>query len=458
MNRLLLSTIAVLVSGLISAQTNLLDNGSFESSAGPWTDWSSVNANGDLWGGSGNCNASDGSRYVWTGTSSGTSGVNSLVEDMYQTVAIPSNPTYAKLYFDASINTSESGSSAYDYMRIRLLNTSGSLLADLGYLSNVSGDAGITGCQTWDTYEVTIPSTYYGQTVRVQFYFTTDGSLPTIFRVDDVKLYAPTCATSLSTTSYSISSNAAATYNNIASVTASSGCSWTANVTSGSSWLSTSSSGTGNGSISCSVTQNTTGSPRSGTITVNGDDITVTQAAVSCSYDISPALYYCPTHESATLNNIAIVNTGDGCTWDANVAVGATWLVCNSDGTGSGTIDITVLENNSDSIRSSFIEIESETLTIIQPANPELTGVGQLSEASVGLFPNPTNGLVQITVDAALIGSTYSVYDLAGREVSTGTIFDTQSQMSIEAYPSGVYTFSLRSESETIRKRIIKTN
>src|SRR4029434_290550 len=70
-------------------------------------------------------------------------------------------------------------------------------------------------------------------------------------------------------------------------VSTTSACAWTAS--SNASWITISSraSGTGNGRVGYLVLPNVGGS-RTGTLTVAGETFTVSQAALSCSYSISP--------------------------------------------------------------------------------------------------------------------------------------------------------------------------
>ena len=64
---------------------------------------------------------------------------------------------------------------------MRLYNTSGSLVATLRTWSDGSG-AGV-----WRQDSLSL-SGYAGQTLRVTFSATTDGSLPTSFFIDDVSI------------------------------------------------------------------------------------------------------------------------------------------------------------------------------------------------------------------------------------------------------------------------------
>lgn len=103
---------------------------------------------------------------------------NSGTDTIYQSVTIP---TSGNLSFWWYMTTSEGTTTAYDYMYVRLYNSSGTLLTTLRTFNNTSG-AGL-----WRQNTVSVAS-YAGQTVRVQFTVTTDSSLPSAFFVDDVSV------------------------------------------------------------------------------------------------------------------------------------------------------------------------------------------------------------------------------------------------------------------------------
>jgi len=98
-----------------------------------------------------------------------------------QQVAIPSTVTTATLSFWLHIDTAESGSTAYDTLKVALYNTSGTLLKTLGTYSNVNANSGYA----LHSFDV---STYKGQTVVVKFTGTEDSSNQTSFVLDDVNL------------------------------------------------------------------------------------------------------------------------------------------------------------------------------------------------------------------------------------------------------------------------------
>ncbi len=142
-------------------------NGGFESGTAPWVQ-SSTNGYQLI----------DTTRPHSGAYSAYLGGYNSGTDTIYQTVTIPANGTLRYWWY---MTTSESGSTAYDYLRVRLYNTSGGLVATLRTFSNASG-AGV-----WRQDSLSLAS-YAGQTLRIHFSATTDFSLPTSFFIDDVTL------------------------------------------------------------------------------------------------------------------------------------------------------------------------------------------------------------------------------------------------------------------------------
>jgi hypothetical protein len=144
-------------------------NGGFEGSASPWTL-------------SGNAYWSTGA-YPHSGTGYSILGAyNNASGSEYQTVSIPT--THAANYtFWLNVTTSESGPTVYDRLYVEVRSTSGALLATLATYSNVN--ATTIGSYSQRSFSL---ASWRGQTVRVQFRATTDFTLPTSFRIDDVSL------------------------------------------------------------------------------------------------------------------------------------------------------------------------------------------------------------------------------------------------------------------------------
>jgi inhibitor of cysteine peptidase len=142
-------------------------NGGFESGTTPWVQYSS-----------GGYQLIDdyrphtGTYGVWMG------GYNNANEYIYQTITIPSSGNLTYWWY---MTSSESTVYAYDYMYVKLYNTSGGLVATLRTRSNTAA----RGAWYQDTISL---SSYAGQTLRMHFSVTTDSSVTTNFWVDDVSV------------------------------------------------------------------------------------------------------------------------------------------------------------------------------------------------------------------------------------------------------------------------------
>ena len=150
----------------------LLLNGGFEGSASPWagsgTGYFYVNPGNYPHGGTG---------YIYFGVNNSVSGQS------YQQVAIPSTAT-GTLTFWLNVTSSETTTTTqYDKLLVEVRNTSGTLLATPATYSNLNKTS--AGSYSQKSFSL---AAYRGQTVRVQFRSTTDSSVTTTFRVDDVSL------------------------------------------------------------------------------------------------------------------------------------------------------------------------------------------------------------------------------------------------------------------------------
>ncbi len=97
-------------------------------------------------------------------------------------MSIPSSHP-ANYTFWLNVTSSESGSTPYDYLYAEVRSTSGALLGTLATYTN----ANETTPGNYSQKSLSLAS-WRGQTVRVQFRATSDFSLPTSFRIDDVSL------------------------------------------------------------------------------------------------------------------------------------------------------------------------------------------------------------------------------------------------------------------------------
>ena len=138
------------------------------------------------------------------------------------------------------------------------------------------------------------------------------------------------------------------------------GCAWTA--TSDVSWMQIQSvsPGSGNGLVTFAVSAST-GPSRTGTLTVAGQKVTVSQGQ-GCTYSVSPTQESVP---SAGSQGRIAVTAADGCAWTASS--GVSWITINSGatGTGAGGVTYTVAATTGPA-RSGTMTVAGQTVTVNQ--------------------------------------------------------------------------------------------
>ncbi|MBC2931801.1 M4 family metallopeptidase [Nocardioides sp. zg-1228] len=147
---------------------NILANPGFESGATGWTGNTGVITS------STSRPARTGSFKAWLGGNGRTS-----TETINQTVTIPASATAATLSYWIRTDTAESGSTAYDRMRVQVVD--GSTATTVRTFTNVGTST------TYTQYSHSLTS-YKGRTVTIRFTMTEDASLQTSFVVDDTAL------------------------------------------------------------------------------------------------------------------------------------------------------------------------------------------------------------------------------------------------------------------------------
>ena len=182
------------------------------------------------------------------------------------------------------------------------------------------------------------------------------------FTVTQAAPAPPPCTFSIAPPSQSIA--AAGGAGTAVTVTAASGCNWTA--ASNDPWLTITAgaTGSGNGTVTFTAAANT-GASRTGTLTIAGKTHTVTQAAPApaCTYAINPTQRsFNDPGGSATIT----VTAGAGCAWTAVSQQGWVTVTAGASGTGNGTVSYTVARNTSSNPRTTTILIADKTFTITQ--------------------------------------------------------------------------------------------
>jgi len=144
-------------------------------------------------------------------------------------------------------------------------------------------------------------------------------------------------------------------------------CEWT--TSSGASWLTitSGSSGTGDGPVRITAAPHLGLSPRTGTVTIAGRQVTVTQAALLCQYELSDRSQ---SFDEDGGTGTVDVETAGACTWTATSS--APWLTITSgaSGTGDGRVAYAVAPNTSGDDREATLTIAGLTVTISQDGVP----------------------------------------------------------------------------------------
>lgn len=156
-------------------------------------------------------------------------------------------------------------------------------------------------------------------------------------------------------------------------VATSAGCDWQSS--SNAAWLSVSSSrGTGPGRVAIAAAPLATGTAsRTGTVSVAGYTVTVTQSAAptGCAYVVSPQAIAAPAAGSSYIVN---VSTSAACTWTASSNASWVTIPLGQSGTGSGPIGLLVAANTTTTARTAVLQVGAETVTITQAgATPTCT-------------------------------------------------------------------------------------
>jgi hypothetical protein len=94
------------------------------------------------------------------------------------------NGTSRTLRFYLKMSSAEGTSTAYDYLRVRIYNSSGTLVSTLGTYSNVNKNT----YANWTLVTLTIPSSSAVANYRLRFDASEDSSLQTTFFVDGVSI------------------------------------------------------------------------------------------------------------------------------------------------------------------------------------------------------------------------------------------------------------------------------
>ena len=300
------------------------------------------------------------------------------VQEFYESRGYTVNDAYNQYIYPYGTNdhgfTFEQYKREIDANRPVMIHVKGHTMVGVGYDDSASQQMYIY--DTWDhsTHTMTWGGTYSD----MQHYAVTI-----------VTLESSGCTFSISPTDMSFGSEGGS--HDVIIEASSSSSSWS--VSESLPWVSASpSSGTGDGTVTVTVEANT-GSSRSGTVTIAGQQFTVSQGGTGCSFAILPMSgSFGATGGS---QEVSIDASGEDCFW--TVSESLSWVsVEPTEGSGDGTVSVTV-EKNSGYSRNGTVSIAGNHFTFSQDGS--------------GIFTiSPTNrdfgsggGTQEVRIDAPFI-------------------------------------------------------
>jgi hypothetical protein len=187
-----------------------------------------------------------------------------------------------------------------------------------------------------------------------------------------------------------------------ATLSAPAGCTW--NATTGTSWITINSGNSGNasGSVGYTVASYSGTSTRSGSLTIGGKTLSVTQTACSFSLSSGSAAF----NASSGTGSVNVTATA-GCDW--TVTNNASWITITSppSATGSGAISYTVSANTG-AARSASLTIAGQTYTVTQSAPVTTTTTMSLSPTALNFTATNNAGTLQPSTPGQAITLTQS--------------------------------------------------
>jgi hypothetical protein len=90
-----------------------------------------------------------------------------------------------------------------------------------------------------------------------------------------------------------------------------------------------------------------------------------------------------------------------------------------------------------------------------QPVSIIMTGIGEMEDAGIQVYPNPSANGWQLTVDSKYIGSTLEIYNTEGRLVFQSEIRNSQSEITLDI-STGVYFLRISSGDGSVVKKLVK--
>ena len=83
--------------------------------------------------------------------------------------------------------------------------------------------------------------------------------------------------------------------------------------------------------------------------------------------------------------------------------------------------------------------------------NNGLSGVQEIVNTNIVVYPNPTNSNITLEVSSELVGKMYSIQDFSGRIIREGKISSTQEHIDLQHVARGAYYLSIDKSSSVTK-------
>lgn len=132
----------------------------------------------------------------------------------------------------------------------------------------------------------------------------------------------------------------------------------------------------------------------------------------------------------------------------ANLASGQALKLVSTSGTYTETASGSVSWSVGEVMIVTAVSGANDVTQGFHNSNIWVTGVEELVELNISVYPNPTCELVNIE---APLESILSIYDMEGRLISTHFLNETNHQIDVSEFSRGVYNLSFRTKDSAIK-------
>ena len=94
-----------------------------------------------------------------------------------------------------------------------------------------------------------------------------------------------------------------------------------------------------------------------------------------------------------------------------------------------------------------FLKVDSTIVNGIAEYTCTTNGINNIATNTIKIYPNPTTGILHISMDNISPNSSIQIYDLMGQKVMESTILNTNTEMDLSGKPSGIYLYRMTDHS-----------